>query len=97
MAAVGRGQTAFRELGCVECHAPPRYTSSRTYDVGLTDAAGLRLFNPPSLRGVSARDRFLHDGRARSLPEAILGHGRPEGAKPNLREMDDLVSFLRSL
>lgn len=97
IAAVGRGEAAFRELGCVACHAPPRYTSARTYDVGLSDAAGLRRFNPPSLRGVSARDRFLHDGRARSLPEAILGHVRPDSVKPTDGELADLVAFLRSL
>src|SRR5205085_2205616 len=33
-AQVRRGQEVFREQGCVNCHAPPMYTSARTYDVG---------------------------------------------------------------
>jgi len=46
---------------------------------------------------------FLHDGRARSLEEAILWHGgEAEGAKEAFRTMDraareELLAFLRSL
>ena len=33
------------------------------YDVGLVDEVGNHEFNPPSLRAVSRRDAFFHDGR----------------------------------
>jgi len=52
---------------------------------------------------VSGHGRYLHDGRARSLEEAILWHGgEAEAAKEEFRMMPadaraDLVSFLRSL
>jgi len=52
---------------------------------------------------VSGHSRFLHDGRARSLMEAILWHGgEAEKAKQNVltlskAERDDLIAFLRAL
>ena len=52
---------------------------------------------------VSGHERYLHDGRARGLEEAILWHGgEAETAKEAFRMMpadarDDLVSFLKSL
>jgi CxxC motif-containing protein (DUF1111 family) len=52
---------------------------------------------------VSGHTRFLHDGRARSLLEAVLWHGgEAETAKQRVvrmtrRERDALVAFLASL
>ncbi len=52
---------------------------------------------------VSGHTRFLHDGRARNLLEAILWHGgEAEGAKNNVIELpksdrDALITFLESL
>lgn len=52
---------------------------------------------------VSGHTRFLHDGRARNLVEAILWHGgEAETAKEKFRTMpkddrDALIAFLRSL
>jgi CxxC motif-containing protein (DUF1111 family) len=53
--------------------------------------------------GVSGGEAYLHDGRARTLPEAILWHGgEAEAAKERFRTMTAadraaLVAFLRSL
>jgi CxxC motif-containing protein (DUF1111 family) len=53
--------------------------------------------------GVSGGEAYLHDGRARSLEEAILWHGgEGESAKENFRNMSAsdraaLVTFLKSL
>jgi CxxC motif-containing protein (DUF1111 family) len=53
--------------------------------------------------GVNKHSRFLHDGRARSIEEAILWHGgEAETAKDNYRSLDqpdrqDLLAFLDSL
>ena len=51
--AVSRGHELFVRNNCARCHTPPLFTSAATYDVGLHDEMGARLFNPPSLRGVS--------------------------------------------
>jgi cytochrome c peroxidase len=58
-------------------------------------------FNPPSLRGVSKRGPWLHDGRAKTLEELFAEHHRPSklGGKPDFTpaELSDLLVFLRSL
>ena len=52
---------------------------------------------------VTTHERYLHDGRARGLEEAILWHGgEAEDAKERFRRMpsdarEDLVAFLKSL
>nr|NKB43914.1 c-type cytochrome [Alphaproteobacteria bacterium] len=52
---------------------------------------------------VTTHERYLHDGRARGLEEAILWHGgEAEAAKERFRNMpadarSDLVAFLKSL
>jgi hypothetical protein len=65
--------------------------------VGITDELGRRRFNPPSLRGVSQRERLFHDNRARNLGEVIgrFGHGLDKPLRDGDR--DDLLRFLESL
>ena len=58
-AAVKRGRQGFVQLECVRCHHPPEYTPTLNHDVGLRDQAGLRHFNPPSLRGVGQRPAYF--------------------------------------
>jgi cytochrome c peroxidase len=96
-AHVERGREVFRDRGCVTCHVAPSYTSPGTYDVELVDEAGHRKFNPPSLRGIFRRDRFLHDGRAESLPDVFRRHHHPRSASMTASEIDDLVHFLKTL
>lgn len=92
--AVGRGRQVFDRIGCVRCHAPPSYTTTKTYDVGLDSEAE---YNPPSLRGVSQGGPYFHDGRAPDLNEVIrrVRHQVPA----NFPETDasDLLEFLNSL
>ena len=96
-AAVKRGSDVFERLKCGKCHRPPAYTTAGSYDVGLADEAGQDSYNPPSLRGLPHRDRFLHDNRARSLSRALELH-RPAAMKdlPDTAR-SDLLSFLLSL
>jgi cytochrome c peroxidase len=96
-AAVRRGKGAFDRHGCAKCHAPPTYTSPKTYDVGLHDEAGNLAFNPPSLRGVGQAGPYLHDGRAATLEEVFVRHGHPGPAPIPRGEVGDLVEFLRNL
>ena len=60
-----------------------------------------RGYNPPSLRGVYDKDPYLHDGRSKTLrdaladphsPDMVTGRGDLSDA-----EMDDLIAYLKSL
>jgi CxxC motif-containing protein (DUF1111 family) len=92
------------------------YTDLLLHDMGegLADgrpegaASGTEWRTPPLwgiglTETVSGHTRFLHDGRARSLMEAVLWHGgEAEGAKNKIlrlskQERDALIAFLRSL
>lgn len=96
-AKIERGRKIFVTQGCRDCHTPPTYTSSTTYDVGFADEAGNRYFNPPSLRGVGQAGPYFHDGRAASL-EDVFVHYRHQ-LKNHLADADiqALIAFLRSV
>jgi YVTN family beta-propeller protein len=96
-AAVRRGGEVFRRQGCTTCHERPAYTSAGAYDVGLTDEAGNRAFNPPSLRGVSQAGPYFHDGRAPALAEAFTKHRHGLTAELARDELGDLLAFLADL
>jgi cytochrome c peroxidase len=96
-ALVPRGKEVFEKQGCAACHAPPEYTSARTYDVGLTDEAGLKKFNPPSLRGVSQGGPYFHDNRAATLEDVFKRHQHQLKAPLPEAQLKELVAFLRSL
>lgn len=69
----------FVRSGCSSCHAGNAYTTPDSVDVGLVDETGSTHFNPPSLRGVSQRGPWFHDGRAKTLQEVLhSGHHAPE-------------------
>jgi len=92
------------------------YTDMLLHDMGpgLADgrpdslATGSEWRTPPLwgiglVRTVNGHTRFLHDGRARSIEEAILWHGGEAAAatqrfrKLPRRERENLIAFLRSL
>lgn len=77
-------------------------------NMGENGATGSQWRTPPLwsiglTAGVSGGEAYLHDGRARSLEEAILWHsGEGEAAKQNFRNMSAsdraaLITFLKSL
>ena len=92
-----RGEAVFNRTGCRRCHRPFAYTAPFPKDVGFVDEAGTHRFSPPSLRGVSQRDRLFHDNRAGSLREAIdeIGHGHD--GELDGEDLEDLLRFLRQL
>jgi len=100
--AASRGKQLFETTaGCSDCHAGRDYTTAATYKVGLESP---RLFypefNPPGLRGLHAKRRFLHDGRAHSLNDVLTKYHRPEKltGKPLLpSQLLDLIAFLKSI
>ncbi len=99
-ALAGKAIFESETAACATCHAGPTFTNDATVDVGTGGA-----FQVPSLVGVSHRVRFLHDGCADDLEDAILGasctpsvpvtHG--DTSALSNAELDQLVAYLRSL
>lgn len=101
-AAAERGHTLFQgKARCVRCHQGEHFTSAGNYDVKLgSDGSPFDLFNPPSLRGVTDRGPYLHDGRAATLEELLRADHAPEkfgGAVLTPAERADVIEFLKSL
>jgi len=96
-AAMARGRDVFSKQNCMRCHQPPLYTTPKTYDVGLQDKEGNHEFNPPSLRGVSQRGPYFHDGSAESLEDVLHVFGHQLENPLSEQQSADLLTFLRSL
>ena len=114
-AAQPAGQAVFEQIGCASCHTPslngvPLYSDLLLHEMGRTlddkvvqtDARGQDWRTTP-LWGLSSRQRFLHDGRARTIQAAITAHGgEADPAIQNFRALtpDDrqaLMAFLGGL
>ncbi|MEP7049334.1 MAG: c-type cytochrome [Pseudomonadota bacterium] len=99
-AAVTRGRALFDDskLACATCHGGAAMTNNRTMDVGTG-----RAFQVPSLRGLSWRDPFMHDGCAKTLSDrfgvASCSGGDKHGltAALSANQVNDLVQYLQSL
>ncbi|MBC7817570.1 MAG: c-type cytochrome [Planctomycetaceae bacterium] len=103
-AAMERGKLLFESsrTGCASCHSGPYFTDGQIHDVGLGSPRDRYSgFNTPSLRGVYARVKLLHDGRVDSLADLLTGPHAPEkvagSGKLTADEVDDLVAYLKSL
>lgn len=87
----------FERAGCSSCHSGSSFTSSEVFDVGIHDEMGETLFNPPSLRGVSQRAPYFHDGRAASLQDVLkTSHHNPENGLTD-DQIQRLTVLLESL
>ena len=87
--------------GCIQCHSGEMLTAAKTFDGAVNDSKDSnKLYNPPSLRGVSSRRRFLHTGKARDLKNVISRYHRPEdlvGESLTDAEVSSLVEYLKTL
>lgn len=97
--AVKRGFALFiGEGGCGTCHTLPSFDKAETEDVG-TDGK----FKVPALRAVSQTAPYFHDGRAKTLDQAIKTMWEFQAAKaghpssPTKRQVKDLVAYLNAL
>jgi len=98
--AVARGNALFADpvLGCATCHAGSLLTNNLTVDVGTGQP-----FQVPSLRGVSWRAPFMHNGCAATLADrfgaAACSGGDKHGATSMLttEQIGDLTAYLQSL
>ena len=118
-ASLRAGAKLFAATGCAACHTPmlagaqgsvPLYSDLLIHDMGgsLADgvvegqASGVDWRTTP-LWGLGLRQRFLHDGRATTIREAILAHGGDAaGARARFRELPEndqaeLIAFLATL
>jgi YVTN family beta-propeller protein len=107
-----RGRLIFerQDVGCANCHVPPRYTDSTLaapfskHDVGTGDGPDERFgptFDTPSLRGLWDSAPYLHDGSAATLRDVLITRNpqRRHGRTSHLSEAEirDLIAFLLSL
>jgi hypothetical protein len=98
--AVSRGQALFNDpkVACATCHAGALLTNNATVDVGTG-----RAMQVPSLRGVSWRAPYMHNGCAPTLAarfdNATCGGGDKHGGTSTLQPTDiaDLTAYLQSL
>ena len=102
--AAQRGQDVFRsaKAACNTCHGGPELTDGKIHEVGLEEPDdAYRGYNPPSLRGVYDKDPYLHDGRAKTLRDALSGPHSAENVTAlgelTEQELDDLIAYLKSL
>ena len=94
---VQRGQELFQSQNCANCHSGTKFTSPTTYDVGFQDANQRRLFNPPSLRGVSQRPNLFHDGRAKSIEEVVNRFRHQLSRTLDATDSKALIAYINSL
>jgi len=115
----GAGAGLFEATGCSGCHTPalagesgavPLFSDLLLHDMGGAladgvtegDASGVDWRTTP-LWGLGQRQRFLHDGRATTIAEAILAHGGDAtAARTAFRDLPDadeaaLLAFLSGL
>jgi len=119
VAANADGAAIFEAVGCAGCHTPylqgagghvPLYSDLLIHDMGAALADGVVQADAGSvdwrttpLWGLGLRQRFLHDGRAHTIREAILAHGgNAADARAAFRELPEgdraaLLAFLAGL
>jgi cytochrome c peroxidase len=96
------GRSLFSgKAGCMNCHNGSQFTSDSTFDGKVEDRKDRDpLYNPPTLKGIASRRRFLHTGKARSLDAVLTKYHRPEdlvGESLTDEERDALIEYLKSL
>ncbi len=99
---VVHGRQLFEgKAGCFKCHSGTTFTTAETFDGAVEDPKDKnKLYNPPSLTGVSTRRRFLHTGKAKSLEQVLTRFHRPEdlvGEALSDAETAALIEYLKSL
>ena len=93
-AMVAGGEALFQQH-CARCHDPDQhFTTPKSYDIGLNDERGHKLFNPPSLNGLRYRKLYMHDGRYRELDQVLTNHPQP-AFKFTEEELLQLKSYLK--
>lgn len=89
---VADGEALFTTHACDKCHTGPKLGGANTETI---DGARLQV---PTLRRVSLRAPFMHDGRAATLHDAVrdMIERTVEGEVP-AADVDALVAYMRTL
>ena len=85
---------------CYHCHMPPLFTDSQLHNNGVDstfenpdnrgyfytsrDSAHLGQMRTPTLRNLSLRNRFMHDGRFSSIEEVVDFYNNGVSHSPSL-------------
>ena len=97
--AVARGEKLFESdaTGCATCHSGALFTNGKSYDL----ADDLDKVDTPSLIGLAYSAPYYHDGSAGTLRSVLLETGKVHGMGKtdslNERDIDDLISYLKTL
>lgn len=103
-----RGAAAFQKAQCGTCHSGKWLTNLKAANVGTLVTGGINPdkvsfatgLDVPSLRGLARSAPYLHSGTSRTLKERLMSNPNDAHGKTSIlssEEMDDLVSFLRTL
>jgi YVTN family beta-propeller protein len=99
-----RGKVVFRsdKASCNSCHGGDELTDGKVHIAGLEEPDDrYRGYNPPSLRGAYDKDPYLHDGRSKSLHDALRGPHNPDLVSGlgelTEAELEDLVAYVKTL
>jgi YVTN family beta-propeller protein len=102
--AAERGAQVFRSAtaACNTCHGGKELTDGKIHLAGLEESDdAYRGYNPPSLRGVYDKDPYFHDGRSKTLEDALSGPHDPDVVTGlgtlSEAERADLIAYLKSL
>ena len=97
------GRVHFENLSCDTCHAGDRFIDEQRHDVGTIlpssgDGNSLPLagigFDTPTLIGVWDTAPYLHDGRALTLSDALLGTGHGNADTLDGTQLTELTDYL---
>ena len=110
--AAKRGMELYTgQAGCANCHNGPLLTDQKMHYIGVPEMMGDSPqgtpYKTPSLRDITLRGSFMHNGAFRTL-DAVLDFyqtggmaGGPKSDAPKLaltpQQRSDLMAFLRSL
>lgn len=108
-----RGYQLFKDKGCISCHNGINiggnlfnkfgiYADAKSKELGryvfTKDEEDKYVFKVPSLRNVLRTAPYMHDGRAKTLNEAVnLMFKYQLGRRIQGEELEDIVNFLQSL
>jgi len=107
------GYKLFKKKGCIYCHNGINIGGNLYNKFGVYESIDSKelgrynithkeedkyIFKVPSLRNVALTAPYMHDGRSKTLKEAINLMSKYQLGRPiDDDEMDDLVHFLKSL
>ena len=99
-----RGEAVYRssKASCNSCHGGTELNDRKIHVVGLEERDdAYKGYNPPSLKGVYDKDPYLHDGRSKTLLDALKGPHNPDAVtglgELDDSEMNDLIAYLKTL